>query len=75
MTVQDDERAYHGQGSLLRVVEDVGSLKATKTLEKARQDANPVTEQDYLRWLSRPRLVGDVYRFTARHGEAYILSW
>ncbi|MDE3075910.1 MAG: hypothetical protein KGJ86_10825 [Chloroflexota bacterium] len=72
---EDDERAYHGQGSLLRVVEDIGALKTTKTLEQARQDADPTIEQDYILWLSQRRLVGDVYKFKGRRGEAYILSW
>ncbi len=72
---QDDERAYHGQGSLLRVVEDQNTLKTTKTLEQARTDANPVNEGDYIAWLSKHRIVGDTYRFKTRPGEAYILSW
>ena len=71
----DDERAYHGQGSLLRVVEDLGPLKTTKTLEQARRDADAVTEQDYINWLSQRRIVGDIYRFKTRRGEAYVLSW
>jgi len=70
-----DDRWYHGQGSGLRVVEDLGHLMATKTLEKARTDANPVEEADYIKWLSVHRKVGDIYKFRNRKGEAYILSW
>lgn len=70
-----DEREYHGQGSGLRVVEDLGSLMTTKTLERARGDADALTEAEYIKWLSSHRKVGDIYKFKARRGEAYILSW
>ena len=70
-----DQKWYHGQGSALRVVEDLGQLMTTKTLEQARGDSDPATEADYIRWLSSSRKVGDMYRFKTRKGEAYILSW
>jgi hypothetical protein len=70
-----DERAYHGQGSAFRVVEEAAGLMATKTLEQARNDANPKTEADYITWLSQHRKVGDIFKFRTRKGEAYILSW
>jgi hypothetical protein len=70
-----DQKWYHGQGSAMRVVEEAGSLFTTKTLEQARSQADPVTESDYIKWLSTHRKVGDTYKFKARTGEAYILSW
>jgi len=73
--VHIDERWYHGQGSALRVVEDLGDLMTTKTLEQARNDANAVTESDYIKWLSSHRKVGDIFKFKTHKGEAYILSW
>lgn len=73
--VKAEESWYHGQGSALRVVEEVGNLMTTKTLEQARRDADPRTEWQYIAWLSASRHVGDIYSFTARPGDAYILSW
>jgi hypothetical protein len=70
-----DQKWYHGQGSAMRVVEDAGSLMTTKTLEQARNDADAVSEADYIKWLSTHRKVGDTFKFRARKGEAYILSW
>ena len=70
-----DPKWYHGQGSALRVVEEANGLMATKTLEQARNEADPVTEADYIKWLSSHRKVGDTYKFRTRRGEAYILSW
>ena len=75
INVTIDQREYHGQGSGLRVVEDLGNLMTTKTLEQARGDADPLTESDYITWLSSHRKVGDIYRLKAGRGEAYILSW
>jgi hypothetical protein len=70
-----DERGYHGPGSAMRVVEQLGSLMTTKTLEQARNDADARTESDYILWLSNHRKVGDIFKFKTRKGEAYILSW
>ena len=70
-----DERWYHGQGAALRVVEEAGELMTTKTLEQARSDADPLTESDYIKWLSTHRKVGDMFTFKTRKGEAYVLSW
>ncbi len=70
-----DDREYHGPGSGLRVVEELGDLMTTKTLEQARRDADPLTEADYIQWLSSHRKVGDMFNFKTRRGEAYILSW
>jgi hypothetical protein len=70
-----DEKWYHGQGSALRVVEEAGALMTTKTLEQARRESDPVTEFDYINWLSTHRRVGDIFTFKTRRGEAYILSW
>ena len=47
----------------------------TKTLERARNDADAVSEADYIKWLSMHRKVGDTFKFRTRKGEAYILSW
>jgi len=73
--VHVDERWYHGPGSALRVIEQLGGLMTTKTLEEARTDADPRTEADYIGWLSSHRKVGDIFKFKTRRGEAYILSW
>ena len=70
-----DEKWYHGPGSALRVVETIGSLMTTKTLEQARTESDPTTEADYIKWLSTHRKVGDTFKFKTRKGEAYILSW
>jgi hypothetical protein len=70
-----DQKWYHGQGSGLRVVEEAGELMTTKTLERARNDADAVSEADYIKWLSMHRKVGDTFKFRVRKGEAYILSW
>ena len=70
-----DQKWYHGHGSALRVVEQDGSLMTTKTLEQARRETDPVTESDYIKWLSTHRKVGDIFKFRTRKGEAYILSW
>ena len=73
--VHIDERWYHGQGSALRVVEEAAGLMTTKSLEQARNDGDPRTEADYIKWLSQHRKVGDIFKFKTRRGEAYILSW
>jgi hypothetical protein len=70
-----DQKWYHGQGSGLRVVEEAGELMTTKTLERARNDADAVSEADYIKWLSMHRKVWDIFKFRTRKGEAYILSW
>jgi len=70
-----DEKWFHGQGAGLRVVDEVGDLMTTKTLEQARRDASALTEADYITWLSGHRRVGDTWKFKTRRGEAYILSW
>lgn len=70
-----DEKWFHGQGAALRVVEELGDLMTTKTLEQARTDADPRTEADYIKWLSEHRRVGDIFKFKTRRGEAYVLSW
>ncbi|MBV8085897.1 MAG: hypothetical protein JO247_13900 [Chloroflexi bacterium] len=75
MEARLDERGYHGPGSATRVVEQAGGLMTTKTLEQARNDADPRTEADYILWLSSHRKVGDIFKFKTRKGEAYILSW
>ena len=73
--VSIDARAFHGQGSALRVVEEIAGLATTKTLEQARNEADAVSESEYVAWLSGHRKVGDVFKFKTRRGEAYILSW